>query len=359
MNSNQNIPAITSKNYLPIFEEAKNLIIVAHQNFLQEANRVGIDLYWKLGSLLDKTAKRYQWGQQVLSRLSDDLTNAFNNAKGYSEQNLRKMRQFYSEYVDYPELYQIARNVRWRTNVLIMNKIKEYDARKFYLEMARDTLCSQDTIDIQIKSQAYERERLDSKIHNFKNTLPAALAKKAGNILKPSYFLEATEPFVGSGKVLEKHIENHMLEHIKKVIMMLGKGFAFIGNQYRIEAKGNEYFIDMLFFNRLLHSLFCVELKGKKFKAEYAGKMNLYLGLLDDYVRQPDENPSIGLILCTDRNIIEADYALRDMHKPIGIAEIILAKVLPPNLADKLPDPKLLENEILYELKESEKNERT
>ena len=349
---------ISREAYSPIFDEAKGLIVAAHQHFLQEANRTSIDLYWRLGELLAKTAKRHQWGKQILARLSTDLSATFDNARGYSEQSLRLMRQFHYEYVEYPELLAIARDVRWRTNILIMNRVKDVNARKFYLEIARDTLCSRDAIDIQIKSQAYERECLQDKTHNFKKALPAKLAEKAENILKPSYFLEVSEPFVGAGKVLERHIENHMVEHIKKVIMMLGKGFSFIGNQYRIEAKGNEYFIDMLFFNRILHSLFAVELKAKKFKAEYAGKMNLYLGLLDDYVKQSDENPSIGLILCTDKNSVEADYALRDIHKPMGVAEIKLSKVLPSDLADKLPDPKLLENEILHELEEKNVKEK-
>ncbi len=169
-------------------------------------------------------------------------------------------------------------------------------------------------------------------------------------MLKASYFLETSLPFIGSQSLIEKQIESEMVSRIKDVIMMLGKGFSFIGNQYRIVVDGNEYFIDLLFFNRITRSLVAVELKAKKFKAEHAGKMNLYLGLLDDYVKQPDENPSIGLILCTDKNAIEADYALRDVKKPMGIAEIHLSKVLPKELAGKLPDPHELENEILHKI---------
>ena len=143
-----------------------------------------------------------------------------------------------------------------------------------------------------------------------------------------------------------------MGSRVKEAIMMLGTGFAFIGNQYRIVAKDNEYYIDLLFFNRILHSPFAVELKGGKFKAEYAGKMNLSLGLLDDYVKQPDENPSIGLIHCTNRNSIEVDYALRDLNKPVGIAEIQLSKILPKDLIGKVPDPKELQNKILHTLED-------
>lgn len=346
---------ISLDEYKQVFKKAASLIGLAQERFLKEANRTGIDLYWELGKLLNDTTQRYQWGKSILARLSADLTDGlYKNAKGYSEQNLRSMRQFYCEYQDHPDLFEVARDVRWRTNLLIMNKVKDINARRFYLQMAKETLCGRDSIDIQIKSQAYEREYLTNKVHNFKMTLPAEHAARAENLLKPSYFLEASEPFTGSGKILERNIENHMIQHIKKVVMMLGKGFAFIGNQYRIEAGGNEYFIDMLFFNRILRSLFCIEIKNKPFKIEHAGKMSLYLNLLDDYVKQPDENPSIGLILCTDKNEFEAKYALRDINKPIGIAEIVLSKVLPSNLADNLPDLKLLKDEILSDIEESE-----
>jgi predicted nuclease of restriction endonuclease-like (RecB) superfamily len=262
------------------------------------------------------------------------------------------MRQFYSEYIKLPELLEIAKKVRWSTNLSIMHKVKDLEARKFYLELARDTLCSRDIIDLQIRSQAYERAYIHNKNHNFHITLPEKLAVKADNILKASYFLEVSKPFIGSKSLLEKQIENEMVSRIKEVIMMLGKGFAFIGNQYRIVAGNNEYFIDLLFMNRILKSLFCVEIKAGKFKAEYAGKMNLYLGLLDDYVKLPHENPSIGLILCTRKNSIDVDYALRDIHKPMGVAEIKLSKVLPKELIGKLPDPQELKHELLHELGE-------
>ena len=343
---------IEFEEYKQVLEEAKQTITGAQQQFLQQATRTSIELYWQLGKLLAKTADHYQWGKQVLARLSYDLTKNFSNARGYSEQNLRHMRQFYYEYAESPALLDIAKNVRWSTNLIIMHKVKTPEARKFYLQMASDSMCSRDVIDLQIKSEAYERECLQNKKHNFALTLPTHLAAKADNILKASYFLETSKPFIGSQSLLEKQIENEMVYRIKEVIMMLGTGFAFIGNQYRIVAKGNEYLIDLLFFNRITRSLFCVELKAKKFKAEYAGKMNLYLGLLDDYVKQPDENPSIGLILCTNRNSFEADYALRDVNKPMGVAEIKLSKILPKELVGKLPDLKELENEILHEIQE-------
>ena len=347
-------------HYQKMLKEAEQTILTVQQQFLQNANRFSIELYWELGKLLAKIADRHQWGQQILDRLSRDLTKTFSNARGYSEQNLRRMRQFYYEYEKSLELLELAKNVRWSTNIAIVHKVKSLDARKFYLQMAKDSMCSRDIIELQIKSQAYERECLHEKKHNFELTLPAHLAARADNIIKSSYFMEISKPFMGSKALLEKQIENEMVSRIKEVIMMLGKGFAFIGNQYRIVARGNEYFIDLLFFNRIVHSLFCVELKSGKFKAEFAGKMNLYLGLLDDYVKIPDENPSIGLILCTNRNSVELDYALRDLNKPVGVAEIKLSKLLPKELIGKFPDPEELEYEILHTLKEmdvAEKND--
>lgn len=350
MNISNNLAA-----YEQVLTQAKQTIELAQQQFIQNANRTSIELYWQLGKLLAKTADHYQWGKQILARLAVDLTKIFSNARGYSEQNLRHMRQFYYEYANAPELLELAKNIRWSTNLMIIHRVKSLEARKFYLQMASDSLCSRDVIEVQIKSQAYERECLQDKKHNFQTTLPSTLAARADNLLKASYFLEVSQPFVGSKSLLEKQIETEMVSRIKEVIMMLGKGFAFIGNQYRIITKENEYFIDLLFFNRLIQSLFCVELKAGKFKAEYAGKMNLYLGLLDDYVKQPHENPSIGLILCTDRNSIEVDYALRDLHKPVGVAEIKLSKILPKDLVGKLPDPHELEQEILHSIEDLDK----
>lgn len=351
---------ISLTNYQDVFEEAKQAILAAQQRFLQDANQTSIELYWQLGSLLARTAERYQWGEQLLARLSRDLTKDLHNARGYSEQSLRHMRQFYYEYKEMPELLDLTKKVRWRTNLLIMHKVKTGEARKFYLQLAGETMCTRDAMELQIKSQAYERESLYNKKHNFEVALPAHLAARADNIMKASYFLEVSRPFMGSGSIIEKQIENEMVSRIKEVIMMLGKGFAFIGNQYRVAVGKKEYFIDLLFFNRILGSLFAVELKAGKFKAEYAGKMNLYLGILDDYVKLPAENPSIGLILCTSKHSVDVDYALRDINKPMGVAEIKLSKVLPKELVGKLPDPKILESEILHELGEitDVKNER-
>lgn len=232
-----------------------------------------------------------------------------------------------------------------------MAKIKDYQARLFYLKMAADSMCSRDVMITQISSQAYERECLTDKKHNFATTLPSIQAAKAENMLTSSYFFEATEALALSSPLQEQQVENDIMRRIKEVIMMLGKGFTFIGNQYALSAGENTYRIDLLFFNRITLSLVAVELKLTSFQAEYAGKMSLYLKLLDETVKLPNENNSIGLILCAARNDVEVDYVLPEINRPIGVAEIKLSKILPAELSGKLPDPYLLKAKILQNIK--------
>ena len=269
------------------------------------------------------------------------------------------MRKFYNEYSQHPKLLDIAKEVSWRTNIVIMTKISNSEARLFYLKMAADSMCNRDVISAQISSKAFERGFLQDKKHNFNITLPEVQAAKAENMLKSSYFFETTEALALTTTLLEREIENDMVRRIKDVLMMLGKGFSFMGNQYPLSAGDNTYRIDLLFFNRITQSMVAVELKMCRFKAEYAGKMNLYLKLLDEKVKLPHENNSIGIILCTDRNDVEVDYILPETTRPIGVAELSLSKVLPKNLIGKLPDPRELENEILHTLgniRDSKKN---
>jgi predicted nuclease of restriction endonuclease-like (RecB) superfamily len=231
-----------------------------------------------------------------------------------------------------------------------MNKVKDADARLYYLQMAAETMCSRDVISNQISSMAYEHGYLQDKKHNFHTTLPAIQAAKAETILKGGYFFESAEGLALTKPLQEKQVEDDMVRRIKEVIMMLGKGFSFMGNQYLLSAGKNTYRIDLLFFNRVTQSLVAVELKMTDFKAEYAGKMNLYLKLLDEKVKLAHENNSIGLILCTDRNDVEVDYILPEIKRPIGVAELKLSKVLPRELSGKLPDPEMLKAKILQNL---------
>lgn len=348
----KNVPQTATNEYLNALTEAKQLIIKSQEQFVRSANRISMEVRINLGKIIDENSIKYDWGKSVLENFSKDLSISFPGSVGFSERNLAYMRQFYNEYKKHPKLLALAKEVSWRTNIVIMAKVKNVDARLYYLQMAAETMCNRDVITNQISAMAYEHGYLQDKKHNFHATLPDVQAAKAENILKGGYFFEATEGLALSKPLQEKQIEDDMVRRIKEVIMMLGKGFSFIGNQYLLTAGDNNYRIDLLFFNRITLSLVAVELKMTAFKAEYAGKMNLYLKLLDEKVKLEHENNSIGLILCTDRNDIEVDYILPEVKRPIGVAELKLSKVLPKELAGKLPDPEALKNKILQNIQE-------
>lgn len=262
------------------------------------------------------------------------------------------MRRFYLEYKDYPKLRQLVAEIPWGQHLAILNKVKDIKAKEYYLEATHQMGWTRDVLTLQINSQAYERHALAPKQHNFENALPKHLAEQADRAMKDVYMLDTlglTRP------VLEAEIEGSMVRKIKEVMLELGYGFTFIGNQYRVVApSGTEIFIDLLFFNRQLRCLVAMELKAGKFKPEYTGKMNYYLNLIDDLVKEEWENPSIGIILCAERNHIDVEYALRGLDKPIGVSEYRLTRTLPNELSGKLPEVEKLEAEILKELNMAE-----
>lgn len=261
------------------------------------------------------------------------------------------MRSFYKVYHDDTKLQQLVGEIPWGQNLAIMSKVKDRDARHYYLQATIELGWSRNVLVHQIESDAYARHRLADKQHNFQQALPQHLAEQADQAMKDVYMLD----ILGIEKpVLEAELESRMVSKIKDIMLELGYGFAFIGNQYKIAAEGKEYYIDLLFSNRRLNALVAFEIKIGDFKPEYAGKMNFYLNLLDDYVREPTENPSIGIILCKQRNRFEVEYALRGFDKPMGVASYELTKILPTELHNKLPDPVLLEAEIRKEIGEKE-----
>lgn len=316
-------------------------------------NREVISLYWWLGEHIVQYQSQYGWGKSVVERLSNDLKNAFPDAKfGFSSRNLWDMRRFYLEYKDFPKLRQLVAEIPWGQNLMILNKVKNENERLYYLSATKEEVWTRDTLRNKINSNSYERHYLSQKNHNFENTLPVVLAKQASQSMKDIYtfdMLGIAEP------VVEAEIERRMVEKIKDVILELGYGFSFIGNQYRVATPDSEYFIDLLFYHRKLQSLVALELKRARFRPEYAGKMNFYLNLLDEFVKEPHENPSIGIILCGEHSRFDVEYALRGIEKPIGVAGYQLTRDVPEKLKYALPDPVQLEEKIQFELGLSEK----
>jgi len=344
---------IKVNGYDIFLDEIKSTITDTRIQTTKAVNSGLIQLYWSIGrSIADKQANE-GWGKAVVEKLAQDLKAEFQGRSGFSAQNLWYMRQFYLEYKDLPNLQQLVGEIPWGQNLTIISKIKDPEEREYYLKATGEMGWSRKVLLHQIKSDAYQRHQLANKQHNFEKALSAHLAEQADEAMKDVYMLDMlgiTKP------VLERELEQKMVAKIQGVMLELGYGFAFIGNQYRIVVNEKEYFIDLLFSNRRLNSLVAVELKIGRFKPEYAGKMNFYLNLLDDFVREPGENPSIGIILCTERDYFEVEYALRGLEKPVGVADYLLTQDLPEALRSKLPDAKLLEQELRKELGEKDED---
>ncbi len=215
-----------------------------------------------------------------------------------------------------------------------MQKIKSNEKKQYYIEACIKLGWSRDVLLNQVKANAYALAKQNKKLHNFKTALPEYLAEQADESIKSVYNLD----FLGvTREVKERELENRLVEKVKRFILELGYGFCFIGNQYRLTLKDNDYYVDLLFYNRKLKTLVAIELKTGKFEPEYAGKMDFYLHLLNDQVKRKDENPSIGIILCADKDDLVVEYALKSVKNPVGVAEYRLTTKLPLQLKGTIP----------------------
>ncbi|PKM97436.1 MAG: DUF1016 domain-containing protein [Elusimicrobia bacterium HGW-Elusimicrobia-1] len=338
---------ITGKEYVIFLNEIKSRIVTARIQAIRSVSKELILLYWDIGKTIAERQKKYKWGDAIVELLARDLKAVFPESPGFSERNVWNMRRFYEEYKDKPFLQQAVAEIPWGHNLLIMEKVDGDKEREYYIRSSRDMGWSRNVLLNQIKAGAYKLS-LRQKTHNFPNVLPVYLAEQADEAVRSVYNLD----FLGITKeVLERELEKRLVDKIKRFMLELGKGFSFIGNQYRLVLGNNEYFVDLLFFNRILKCLVAIELKTGKFEPEYAGKMDFYLHLLDEQTRLKDENPPIGIILCADKDDIVVEYALRSVKKPLGVAEYYITKKLPKEFKGKLPDAQSLKTPILRELK--------
>lgn len=329
-----NIPA-----YKELFDNIVNQINNARIDAASKANNILGGLYYNIGKIITVKQEEHGWGKSVVEKLSVDIGNIFGASEGYSPQNLWYMRQFYMEYKDSPALLNLALQIPWGQNIQIFSKIKNASEREYYLKATIGNAWSRNVLLNQIKADAYQQYIAHPKKHNFNLALPEHLAEQADEALKSKYNLE----FLGIAKpILERQLENLLVENVKKLILELGYGFCFIGNQYRLYLSKKYYDVDLLFFHRKLRCLVAIDLKIKEFEPEFTGKMDFYLQLLDEQMKMPEENPSIGIILCTEKDNLEVEYALKLAKKPIGVAEYQITKKLPKYLQGQLPSAKEL-----------------
>jgi len=323
----------SDRAYQEFLQAIKSQVVQSRIGAARVVNRSLIGLYWSLGQLIVERQAALGWGKAVVERLSADLKAEFPEMRGFSPQNLWLIRQFYTEYQQMPDLQQLVGEIPWGHNILIMQRIKDETARRYYLEATARLGWTRNVLLNQIKAGAYEVS-LQDKSHNFAAVLPEYLAEQAEETLKSQYSLE----FLGlTQAVHERDLERSLLARLKDFMIELGYGFCFIGSQYRLTLGENEYFLDLLFYHRFLKCLVAIELKTGRFRPEYAGKMDFYLEVLNDQERAQDDNPAIGIILCAEKDRLEVEFSLKSKTNPIGVATYQLYPQVPEEYEGMLP----------------------
>lgn len=333
----------TVRDYPALLAEVKARIQSAQYAALRAVNKELVGLYWDIGRLIVERQQSEGWGKGVVEQLSTDLRVAFPGVGGFSVQNLWYMRQFYQEYSATPKLQPLVGEIGWAHNLLILSRCKDAQEREFYLRMTCKFGWSKNVLIHQIDNQSYEKSLLGQT--NFDKTLTPALRAQAKLAVKDEYAFDFLEL---GGQHSERELERALIARIEDFLRAMGGMFSFMGSQYRLEVEGKEYFIDLLLFHRRLRALVAIELKIGEFEPEFVGKMQFYLAALDALdaldaqVRQEDENPSIGIILCKEKKRTIVEYALLDARKPIGVATYQITKTLPKKLKDQLPSPEAI-----------------
>ena len=327
------------KNWI---SELKSKIRAARRKVAYSINSQLLEMYWEIGKDISGKQEESKWGSKFIEQTALELKHEFPEVKGFSRRNIYAIRQWYKFYsTKYQFVPQSVAQIPWGHNRLIITKTKNIEEAEFYCNETIKNGWDRDTLEIQIENKYYNR--LGASDNNFTQTLPVEQSKLASEILKDPYNFD----FLGlHDDALEIAIENELVKNITKFLLELGKGFAFLGRQFKIEISDNDYFMDLLFYHMELRCFIVIELKAGKFKPEFAGKLNFYLSAVDSQLKRQGDNPSIGILLCKKKDKIEVEYALRDMKKPMGITEYKLTDSIPESLKTKLPSIEELENEL-------------
>src|SRR3954447_15725763 len=334
---------LVPKGYEAFLGELKERIQTAQLRASLAVNREMISLYWRIGTDILARQKEHGWGAKVIDRLSQDLRREIPNVEGFSPRNLKYMRAFAQAWPAEPIVQQLAAQIPWFHHCVLLDKIKSQPEREWYVHKAVENGWSRNVLVHWIESGLFARQGKAQT--NFEKTLPSLQSDLARETLKDPYKFEF---LTLSEAVEEKELEEGLLAHIRKFLVELGAGFAFVGQQVRLDVGGEDFYVDLLFYHLKLRCFVVVDLKTTAFKPEYAGKMNFYLSAIDDLLRHPDDKPSIGIILCKAKNKVVAEYALRDLTKPVGISSYVtkLVESLPAKFRGSLPSTQELEAEL-------------
>ena len=344
MTAARKTPPAAPEGYSDWLAQLKGQIAQAQQRATLAVNAELVQLYSRIGHDILTRQKTQGWGAKVIDRLARDLKDAFPDMRGWSTRNLKYMAFFAQHCPDGQFGQQPAAQLPWFHIVTLLTQLDDDTSRAWYAAQAVQHGWSRSTLAVQIKNRLHLRQ--GAAVTNFEARLPAPHSALAQEALKDPYLFD----FLGLGDdAHEREIESGLIRHITRFLLELGAGFAFVGRQFRLEVAGDEFFIDLLFYHVRLKCYVVVELKATAFKPEHAGQLNFYLAAIDAQVKQPDDHPTIGLLLCKQQNRLVAEYALSGMAKPIGVAEYQLLRELPDNLGRNLPSIAEIEAELASE----------
>jgi predicted nuclease of restriction endonuclease-like (RecB) superfamily len=326
-----------------VLDEIKRRIREERLRVVLSANSAMVALYWDIGQLILARQEQEGWGAKVIDRLSHDLSEAYPDMKGFSSRNLLFMRSMTAAYPDRQKVKQLVSQLPWGHIIRLLQRVKEPEAREWYMRKSAEEGWSRSVLEIQIDRQLHVRQ--GKALTNFPTTLPPADSDMADQVFKDPYLFD----FLGTADPRrEREVEQALVDHIQRFLLELGRGFAFVGQQVHLEFNSRDFYIDLLFYHLALRSYVVIELKAVPFDPGFVGQLNMYLSAVDDLLRHPDDKPSIGLLLCRSKDRIVVEYALRDVRKPIGVSEweTRLVEKLPDELQGALPSVADIEEEL-------------
>lgn len=319
------------KDFKDLVLWVKNDILKTRFEVQENANIELIKLYFRIGKIVSENAK---YGNKFIQDFSISLKLEFPDSTGFSTRNLSRMKKFYEKYKDLSILPPVVAKLPWTHNCILLEKVKDDNIRIWYAEKCIENGWSKTVLDHQIDLQLYERQAAVKKLTNFENKLPSVQSELAKDVIKDPYIFELEGI---KEEAIEKDIENVMMEKIKNVLLELGKGFSFVGNQYKVSTENNDYYIDMLFYHLDLRCYIVVELKNTAFKPEYIGQLSFYVTAIDETLRKEQDSQTIGLLLCKGKDKLSVEWALKGTSTPIGVTSYEVRRKLPQEILDKLP----------------------
>jgi len=330
-------------DYGVVLEDIKKRIRSERLRVTLAANSAMIMLYWDIGKLILERQESQGWGARVIDRLSHDLKQAFPETSGFSPRNLKYMRKFADAWPDRKIVQCTVAQIPWRSNLTLLERCKGSEARLWYARKTVENGWSRDILALQIDASLHDRQ--GKAVNNFQDALPPSDSDMAAQVFKDPYLFD----FLGTADPRkEREVEQALVDHIQKFLMEMGAGFAFVGRQVLLEVGDNDFYADLLFYHLHLRCFIVVELKAVPFDPAFVGQLNLYLSAVDDLMCHPEDKPTIGLLLCKSRDRLVAEYALRGLQKPIGVAEweTRLVETLPVELEGSLPTIEEIEAEL-------------